>query len=79
MFYLDLPQNGANENVGATVVINPKTFTVEPGCAKNEVRGQRELAIMKVKVVSAANLMFRVAPPKAVSDIDSDTSIPSTG
>jgi hypothetical protein len=29
LFYLDLPQNGANENVGATVVINPKTFTVD--------------------------------------------------
>ena len=29
LFYLDLPQNGANENVGATVVINPRTFTVE--------------------------------------------------
>jgi hypothetical protein len=29
MLYLDLPQNGSNENVGATVVINPRTFTVE--------------------------------------------------
>lgn len=29
MFYLDLPQNGSNENKGATVVINPRTFTVE--------------------------------------------------
>ncbi len=29
LFYLDLPQNGSNENVGATVVINPRTFTVE--------------------------------------------------
>ena len=29
LFYLDLPQNGANPNVGATVVIDPKTFRVE--------------------------------------------------
>jgi hypothetical protein len=29
MFYLDIPQDGADQNVGATVVINPKTFTVE--------------------------------------------------
>jgi hypothetical protein len=28
-FYLDLPQNGADQNVGATVVIDPKTFRVE--------------------------------------------------
>jgi hypothetical protein len=28
-FYLDLPQNGANQNIGATVVIDPKTFRVE--------------------------------------------------
>jgi hypothetical protein len=29
LFYLDLPQNGANQNIGATVVIDPKTFLVE--------------------------------------------------
>lgn len=29
LFYLDLPQNGPNQNVGATVVIDPKTFRVE--------------------------------------------------
>jgi len=29
LFYLDLPQNGANQNIGATVVIDPKTFRVE--------------------------------------------------
>jgi hypothetical protein len=29
MFFLDIPQNGANGNTGATVMINPQTFTVE--------------------------------------------------
>jgi hypothetical protein len=29
LFYLDLPQNGANQNIGATVVIDPKTFRVK--------------------------------------------------
>src|ERR1700735_2211287 len=29
MFFLDIPQNGANQNLGATVMINPQTFTVE--------------------------------------------------
>lgn len=29
LFYLDLPQNGAKQNFGATVVIDPKTLLVE--------------------------------------------------
>ncbi|HVJ52148.1 MAG TPA: hypothetical protein VM689_06790 [Aliidongia sp.] len=29
LFYLDIPQDGTNENKGATVVIDPRTFTVE--------------------------------------------------